>query len=95
VGGSGRLEGKVGPATSPTPGEPRPAFPHFYSLPKPQNAMADPSYSRSDLSNLVQLSSLINSSLETQEALNNALMSVEQAPQDSFRLGSEQFPPFE
>jgi two-component system, NtrC family, sensor histidine kinase HydH len=41
--------------------------------------MAEPSYSRSDLSNLVQLSSLINSSLETQEALNNALMSVEQA----------------
>jgi two-component system sensor histidine kinase HydH len=41
--------------------------------------MAEPIYSRSDLSNLVQLSSLINSSLETQEALNNALMSVEQA----------------
>jgi signal transduction histidine kinase len=39
--------------------------------------MAEPIYSRSDLSNLVQLSSLINSSLETQEALNNALMSVE------------------
>ena len=41
--------------------------------------MAEPIYTRSDLSNLVQLSSLINSSLETQEALNNALMSVEQA----------------
>jgi len=36
-------------------------------------------YSRKDLRNLVQLSSLINSSLETPEALNNALMSVEQA----------------
>jgi two-component system, NtrC family, sensor histidine kinase HydH len=41
--------------------------------------MAEPLYPRSYLSNLVQLSSLINSSLETQEALNNALMSVEQS----------------
>jgi signal transduction histidine kinase len=40
--------------------------------------MADPIYFRSDLGNLVKLSSLINSSLDTQEALNNALMSVEQ-----------------
>lgn len=40
--------------------------------------MADPIYSRADLRKLVQLSSLINSSLDTQEALNNALMSVEQ-----------------
>jgi signal transduction histidine kinase len=36
-------------------------------------------YSRENLTNLVNLSSLINSSLETQEALNNALMSVEQS----------------
>ncbi len=41
--------------------------------------MTEPIYSRADLKNLVQLSSLINSSLETREALNNALMSVEQA----------------
>ena len=41
--------------------------------------MAEPIYSRADLKNLVQLSSLINSSLETEEALNNALMSVEQS----------------
>jgi len=41
--------------------------------------MADLIYSRADLRNLVQLSSLINSSLDTQEALNNALMSVEQS----------------
>ena len=41
--------------------------------------MAEPIYSRTDLRNLVQLSSLINSSLDTQEALNNALMSVEQS----------------
>ena len=41
--------------------------------------MADIIYSRDNLTNLVQLSSLINSSLETQEALNNALMSVEQS----------------
>jgi signal transduction histidine kinase len=41
--------------------------------------MAEPIYSREDLRNLVTLSSLINSSLETQEALNNALMSVEQS----------------
>jgi signal transduction histidine kinase len=41
--------------------------------------MAEPIYFRADLRNLVQLSSLINSSLETQEALNNALMSVEQS----------------
>jgi two-component system sensor histidine kinase HydH len=40
--------------------------------------MADPIYSREDLRRLVQLSSLINSTLDTQEALNNALMSVEQ-----------------
>jgi signal transduction histidine kinase len=40
--------------------------------------MAEPIYSREDLRNLVQLSSLVNSSLDTQEALNNALMSVEQ-----------------
>jgi two-component system sensor histidine kinase HydH len=40
--------------------------------------MADPTYSRQDLRKLVQLSSLINSSLNTAEALNNALMSVEQ-----------------
>ena len=39
--------------------------------------MADPIYSRQDLRKLVQLSSLINSSLDTEEALNNALMSVE------------------
>jgi len=36
-------------------------------------------YSRENLTNLVRLSSLINSSLETHEALNNALMSVEEA----------------
>jgi signal transduction histidine kinase len=41
--------------------------------------MAEPIYSREDLRNLVQLSSLVNSSLDTQEALNNALMSVEQS----------------
>jgi len=41
--------------------------------------MAEPVYFRKELRNLVQLSSLINSSLDTQEALNNALMSVEQA----------------
>jgi signal transduction histidine kinase len=41
--------------------------------------MAELIYSRADLRNLVQLSSLINSSLDTQEALNNALMSVEQS----------------
>ena len=41
--------------------------------------MAEPIHTRDNLRNLVQLSSLINSSLETQEALNNALMSVEQA----------------
>jgi two-component system, NtrC family, sensor histidine kinase HydH len=41
--------------------------------------MADPVYTCDHLRNLVQLSSLINSSLDTQEALNNALMSVEQA----------------
>jgi two-component system, NtrC family, sensor histidine kinase HydH len=41
--------------------------------------MAEFIYTRENLRNLVQLSSLINSSLETQEALNNALMSVEQA----------------
>jgi two-component system sensor histidine kinase HydH len=39
--------------------------------------MADPIYSRQDLRKLVQLSSLVNSSLDPQEALNNALMSVE------------------
>jgi signal transduction histidine kinase len=41
--------------------------------------MAESICTRDNLSNLVQLSALINSSLETQEALNNALMSVEQA----------------
>ena len=35
-------------------------------------------YSRADLKKMVQFSSLVNSSLETQEVLNNALMSVEQ-----------------
>jgi len=40
--------------------------------------MAEPIYSREELRNLVQLSSLVNSSLDTQETLNNALMSVEQ-----------------
>ncbi len=39
--------------------------------------MSDLIYSRQDLRELVQLSSLINSSLDTEEALNNALMSVE------------------
>jgi two-component system sensor histidine kinase HydH len=41
--------------------------------------MAELIYTRDNLRNLVQLSSLINSSLDTQEALNNALMSVEQS----------------
>jgi GAF domain-containing protein len=41
--------------------------------------MAEPIYNRDNLRNLVQLSSLINSSLETQEVLDNALMSVEQS----------------
>jgi len=41
--------------------------------------MAEPIYTRDNLRNLVQLSSLINSSLDIQEALNNALMSVEQS----------------
>ncbi len=41
--------------------------------------MAEPIYSRDDLKNLAQLSSLVNSSLETQEVLNNALMGVEQS----------------
>jgi signal transduction histidine kinase len=41
--------------------------------------MAEPIYTRDNLRNLVQLSSLINSSLETPEVLNNALMSVEQS----------------
>jgi signal transduction histidine kinase len=41
--------------------------------------MAEPIYSREDLRNLVQISSQVNSSLDTQEALNNALMSVEQS----------------
>jgi len=41
--------------------------------------MAEPVHFREELRNLVRLSSLINSSLDTQEALNNALMSVEQA----------------
>jgi signal transduction histidine kinase len=41
--------------------------------------MAEPIYTRDNLRNLVDLSSLINSSLDTQEALNNALMSVEQS----------------
>lgn len=40
--------------------------------------MADLVYSQQDLRKLVQLSSLINSSLDPQEALNNALMSAEQ-----------------
>jgi two-component system sensor histidine kinase HydH len=40
--------------------------------------MAESIYSRDNLRNLVQLSSLVNSSLDTQEVLNNALMSVEQ-----------------
>jgi signal transduction histidine kinase len=35
-------------------------------------------YSRNDLKKLVQFSSLVNSSLDTQEVLNNALISVEQ-----------------
>ena len=43
--------------------------------------MTEPIYSREDLRNLVQLSSLVNSSLDTQEALNHALMSVEQSLQ--------------
>jgi two-component system sensor histidine kinase HydH len=41
--------------------------------------MAEPIYTREDLRNMVQLSSLVNSSLDTQEALDNALMSVEQS----------------
>jgi len=41
--------------------------------------MAELIYSRDDLRNLVQLSSLVNSSLDTQEAMNNALMSVERS----------------
>jgi signal transduction histidine kinase len=41
--------------------------------------MAEPIYTWEDLRNLVQISSQVNSSLETQEALNNALMSVEQS----------------
>jgi two-component system, NtrC family, sensor histidine kinase HydH len=41
--------------------------------------MTESIYTPDNLKDLVQLSSLINSSLETQEALNNALMSVEQA----------------
>jgi signal transduction histidine kinase len=40
--------------------------------------MADLIYSREDLRNLVQISSLVNSSLDIQEAMNNALKSVEQ-----------------
>ncbi len=40
--------------------------------------MAELIYSRSDLKKLVQFSSLVNSSLDTQEVLNNALKSVEQ-----------------
>jgi two-component system sensor histidine kinase HydH len=40
--------------------------------------MAELIYSRSDLRNLVQFSSLVNSSLDSQEVLNYALMSVEQ-----------------
>jgi signal transduction histidine kinase len=40
--------------------------------------MADLIYSRDALRNLLQISSLVNSSLDTQEAMNNALMSVEQ-----------------
>jgi two-component system sensor histidine kinase HydH len=39
--------------------------------------MTELNYSSQDLRKLVQLSSLINSSLDTEEALNNALMSVE------------------
>ncbi len=42
--------------------------------------MAEFIYTRDNLRNLVQLSSLINSSLETQEALNNALMSITRDP---------------
>ena len=41
--------------------------------------MAELIYKREDLRNLLQLSSLVNSSLDTQEALNHALMSVEQS----------------
>ncbi len=41
--------------------------------------MAEPIYTRDNLRDLVQLSSLINSSLDTREVLNNALMSVEQS----------------
>jgi two-component system sensor histidine kinase HydH len=40
--------------------------------------MAELIYSRSDLRKLVEFSSLVNSSLDIQEVLNNALMSVEQ-----------------
>jgi two-component system sensor histidine kinase HydH len=40
--------------------------------------MAELIYSRADLSKLVQFSSLVNSSLDTQVVLNHALMSVEQ-----------------
>jgi two-component system sensor histidine kinase HydH len=41
--------------------------------------MAEPIYTREDLRNLVQISSQVNSSLDTEAALNNALMSVEQS----------------
>jgi signal transduction histidine kinase len=40
--------------------------------------MAELIYSRADLKKMVQFSSLVNSSLDTQEVLNNALMIVEQ-----------------
>jgi two-component system sensor histidine kinase HydH len=40
--------------------------------------MAELIYSRADLRRLVQFSSLVNSSLDSQEVLNNTLMSVEQ-----------------
>ena len=41
--------------------------------------MPEPIYTHDDLKNLVQLSALVNASLDTQEALSNALMSVEQS----------------
>ncbi|MFA5110915.1 MAG: ATP-binding protein [Desulfobaccales bacterium] len=40
--------------------------------------MAEPIYTREDLRSLVQVTSLVNSSLDTQEALDNALKGVEQ-----------------
>ncbi len=40
--------------------------------------MAEPIYTREDLRNMARISSLVNSSLDTQEAMNNALKGVEQ-----------------